>query len=228
MIVIIAISFFVILVAAFGAYRRRLRLGATGDRQLAPSRFEGLFAHQVSALEPAELGNAVNASAARTELIERSRGGDQETLSEANSTGDAVLYGEVLDGLIEATAGSQESFAALLSRISKSNELRANKRLAQLSIDSWKTSPDRRSTAQMLHIAALSDDSTVYEQAVELVFEYWQRGSLEQYSGEELVALFESQYWILAPEARRGGAGFALKRRLAGIRRELATASVTR
>src|ERR1700738_2806850 len=133
MIVIIAISFFVILVAAFGAYWRRFRPDATGDRELAPPRFEGLFARQLSALQPDELGNATYASAARTELIERSRRGDQETLSEAHSTGNAVLYGEVLDGLIEATAGNEETFAALLSRISKSNELRANKRLAQRS-----------------------------------------------------------------------------------------------
>lgn len=228
MIVIIAISFFVILVAAFTVYRRRIRLDATGDRELAPLRFDGLFADQVSALQPAELESATCASAARTELIERSRHGDQETLSEAHSTGDAVLYGEVLDALIESTSSSQETFEALVSRISKSSELRGNKRLAQRSIDSWKTSTDRRSTAQMLHIAALSDDAAVYEQAVEVVFECWQRGSLEQYSSEELVELFESQYWILAPEARRGGAGFALKRKLAGVRRELATAALTR
>ena len=228
MIVIIAISFFAILVAAFTVYRKRIRLDATSDRELAPLRFDGLFADQVSALQPAELENATCAPAARTELIERSRRGDQETLSEAHSTGDAVLYGEVLDALIESTSGSQENFEALVSRISKSSELRGNKRLAQRSIDSWKTSTDRRSTAQMLHIAALSDDAAVYEQAVEVVFECWQGGALEQYSSEELVELFESQYWILAPEARRGGAGFALKRKLAGIRRELATAALTR
>ena len=228
MIVIIAISLFVILVATFTVYLRRIRPDASGDRELAPSQFKGLFADQVSAIQPAELENATYTSATRKELIARSLRGDLETLSEAHSTGDAMLYGEVLDGLIESTSGSQEDFAALVSRISKSSELRANKRLAQRSIDSWKGSTDRQSTAQMLHIAALSDDAAVYEQAVELVVEYWQRGTLEQCSAEELVELFESQYWILAPEARRGGAGFALKRKLAGIRRELATATLTR
>ncbi len=228
MIVIIAISFFVILVAAFSVYLRRIRPDAAGDRELAPSRFEGLFANQVSALQPAELEKATYTSAARTELLKRSWRGDLETLSEAHSTGDAVLYGEVLDGLIESTSGSQEDFAALASRISKSNELRGNRRLAERSIDNWKASTDRCSTAQIMHIAALSDDAAVYEQAVELVFEYWQRGEVEQFSAEELVELFESQYWVLAPEARRGGAGFALKRKLAGIRRELATATLTR
>jgi hypothetical protein len=228
MIVTIAISFFVILVAVFTVYLRRIRPDARGDRELAPSRFEGLFADQVSALQPAELENATYTSAARKELAERSRRGDLETLSEAHSTGDAMLYGEVLDGLIESASGGQETFAALVSHISKSSELRGNKRLAQRSIDSWKTSTDRRSTAQMMHIAALSDDAAVYEQVVDLVFEYWQRGTLEKYSAEELVELFESQYWVLAPEARRGGAGFALKRKLAGLRRELATATLTR
>jgi hypothetical protein len=80
----------------------------------------------------------------------------------------------------------------------------------------------------MIHVAALSDDSEVYQQAIELVTSFWQQGKLREFRAEELVELFNSQYWILAPEARRGGAGFALKRKLAGVRRELATAKSAR
>jgi hypothetical protein len=92
----------------------------------------------------------------------------------------------------------------------------------------WRDNVDRRSTTQMMHIAALSDDPGVYEQAVEIVLEHWRSGKLQQFSVDELIALFESQYWILALEARRGGAGFALKRKLVEIRRELAAATLTR
>src|ERR1700686_3111706 len=63
MIVIIAISFFVILVATLTVYLRRIRPDSTGDRELAPSRFKGLFADQVSALQPAELENSTYTSA---------------------------------------------------------------------------------------------------------------------------------------------------------------------
>jgi hypothetical protein len=80
----------------------------------------------------------------------------------------------------------------------------------------------------MMHIAALSDDAVVYQRAVELAIAYWLKGNLIEFSPEELIELFDSQFWILAPEARRGGAGFALKRKLAGVRRELATTTPAR
>ena len=228
MIVIIVISLFVALIAAFAIRSKRLRSDENVDRELAPSRFNGLFTDQLSALQPAKLENATLTSAARADLLERSRRGDLETLSEAHSAGEAVLYDEVLDGLVDSTSGSQENFEALVSRISKSSELRTSRRFAERSINNWKASADRRSTAQMMHVVALSDDAAVYERAVELVLEYWRSGTLEQFSAEELIELFDSQYWILAPEARRGGESFALKRKLAEIRRELATATLTR
>jgi hypothetical protein len=138
------------------------------------------------------------------------------------------LYADVLDGLVEWASERQENLAALVSLVSKSNELRANKQLAQRLIETWKTAPDRRSTTEMIHIAALSDDAQTYEQAVEAALEVWRSGRLPGFRPEELVELFVSQYWVIAPEARRGGVGFALKRRLLGVRRELATTTPAR
>jgi len=83
-------------------------------------------------------------------------------------------------------------------------------------------------TSNWVFKAALSDDAMVYQQAVELVIAHWQKGKLGEFGPEELIELFDSQFWILAPEARHGGAGFALKRRLAAVRRELATTTPAR
>jgi hypothetical protein len=228
MIVIIAISILFALVAAFSLYSKRIRADERVDRELEPPPFEGLFAEQLSAAKLDTPNESTAASRARADLLERSSRGDLETLSEAHSTGDAMLYDRILNELIDSTASGYQNFEALVARISKSNELRGNKRLAERLIGYWKANVDRRSTTQMMHMAALSDDPAVYEQAVELVLEYWRGGTLQQFSVDELIELLESQYWVLALEARRGGAGFALKRKLVEIRRELAAATLTR
>lgn len=240
MVAIIVICFLALTLAALTSLLwRRTPSGANPDRELAPPRFAGLFAGPESSAAQAgtkeltkELTEELTeASRVRAALIDRARAGDLTTLSETHSMGDAGLYGKVLDALTDSASDSHERFRALVSHISKSNELRGNKRLAEHLIAAWETAeaaPDRRSTIEMLHIAALSDDAMVYQHAVELVISHWQTGKLIEFSPEELIELFDSQFWILAPEARRGGAGFALKRKLAGVRRELATTTPAR
>jgi hypothetical protein len=77
----------------------------------------------------------------------------------------------------------------------------------------------------MLRVAALADDAAIYERAVEEAIEFWQRGQIAELTAENLLALVESQYWVLAPEARRSGAGFALRQSLERCRRQLAQAA---
>lgn len=197
---------------------------AGAEHEIEPRRFAGLFADRHSAAEPAAREKA-EALRLRANLIERARNDDLTTLSEAQATAYGPLYGDVVDALTESAHGSQEKLNALVTRISKSKDLRANKRLAEEVFATWKAAPDRRSTTEMIHVAALSDDAEVYQQAIELVTSFWQQGKLREFRADELVELFNSQYWILAPEVRRGGAGFALKRKLAGVRRELAAAT---
>ena len=48
------------------------------------------------------------------------------------------------------------------------------------------------------------------------------RGRLEGLGAEDLRALFEAEYWLLSSEAKRSGAGFVLKQKLADVRRRLA------
>jgi hypothetical protein len=230
MVAIIVISFLALAAAAFTIYlSERVRITPGVDDDLPPVPSRGLFADD-GASEAAliEAEQRTKASNRRGKLLERARSGDLQALAEAHADGDATLYGNVLDALSEWGFERQENFIALVSHISKSNELRANQQMAQRVIEAWKTEPDGRSTTEMLHIAALSDDAATYEQAIESVFSFWQRGRLSEFSPEELVELLESHYWILSLEARRGGAGFALKRKLAGVRRELAAAAPER
>lgn len=154
-------------------------------------------------------------------LLERAKSGDLSALDEAQSTSNVKLYDEVLDTLNEWAAARQERLDDLVSHISKSTELRGNKQLAQHFYETWKAAPDRRSTTQMIHVAALSDDVETFGQAVERVLNLWRAGRLSWLSPAELAELVTSEYWVITPEARGGGLGFALKRKLMAAWREL-------
>ena len=227
MVTIIVICFLALTLAALTFHLwQRPTSGANPDRELAPPRFAGLFSSRESSGSEANT-KATEALRLRANLIDRARAGDLTTLSETHPP----LYSEVLDALTDSAFDNHERFRTLVSHISQSNKLRGNKQLAEHLMAVWETAeaaPDRRSTIEMMHIAALSDDAVVYQHAVELVIAHWQKGKLIEFSSRELIELFDSQFWILAPEARRGGAGFALKRKLAGVRRELATTTPAR
>lgn len=226
MVAVIVICFLALTAAAYYFWLRP-PYGGNPDSELAPPRFAGLFSsEQMPALEADP--KATEALRLQADLVDRARAEDLTTLSEAHSLEDRELYCQVLDALIESAGDNHETFRALVSHISKSNELRGNKKLAEHLILLWESAPDRRSTVEMMHIAALSDDALVYQRAVELIIAHWQKGQLKEFSPDELIELFESQFWILSPGARLGGAGFALKRKLAGIRRELATMTPAR
>jgi hypothetical protein len=85
----------------------------------------------------------------------------------------------------------------------------------------WKASPDRGSTAKMLHVVALADDAYLYGQAIETALEFWRQNRIPDISAEELRQLSESEYWILSQTVRSSGQGFLLKLKLAALRREL-------
>lgn len=102
-------------------------------------------------------------------------------------------------------------------------ELQARKTEAEQFIESWQESPDRNSTAKMLHLAALADDADFFCQAVETALSTWQRGSIPDLSAAELQTLFNSEFWVLSSRTRSSGAGFVLKRTLSRAKRELET-----
>ncbi|HSE19412.1 MAG TPA: hypothetical protein VLB46_20285 [Pyrinomonadaceae bacterium] len=88
-------------------------------------------------------------------------------------------------------------------------------------IKAFQESPNRNSTAKLLHAAALSDNAKNYGRAIELVLLSWRDGTLSDLSAHELQALFNSEYWVLSSQTRTSGAGFVLKETLSSANREL-------
>lgn len=156
----------------------------------------------------------------RERLMERAAMRDLTALDEA--AGDRNLYNEVLDEFVRRAEASHEELLPLVTHISESKQLRSNSRLARALIERLTPPAGRRAVADALHVSALSDDAAVYERAVEKAVEVWQGGESTGLKSEDLLALIESQYWVLAPEARRSGAGFALRQALERCRRQLA------
>ena len=105
------------------------------------------------------------------------------------------------------------------------DEREAKRALAAEFIESWQQSPDRNSTAKMLHLAALADDAETYDKAAELALSVWQSGSIPDLSAAELQMLLNSEFWLLSSNTRNSGAGFVLKRTLSRAKRELERAN---
>ena len=194
---------------------------------MPPPRYGGLFGGEASATTTAAAGRktgGVTSQEERARLRERAAAGDKAALRDAQASRDAALYDEILDQMVEQ-ADSEKKLLALTSYITRHEGLRVNRRLAEAFIESWKTTtPDRSSTAMMLHVAALSDDAALYRRGVETMLQFWRERRIPNLSAEELRALAESEYWLLSAGVRSSGAGFVLKQKLAGLRRELAAA----
>ena len=221
MIITLIILFFALATAGviFTVNRYNRALPEDKPNALQPPDSAPLFTSYVEAEEPPD--------DRRAKLVERAAQGDTAALADAHAAGDSQLYAEVLDALTDARI-RQGNLHDLVKHIASNNELRGGVRLAEQVIQSWKLAPDRRSTIEMIHVAALSDDAGTYGKAIEMALEAWQRGKLSGFKPEELIMLVESQYWELASEARNGGAGYALKRKIADVRRDLATATTGR
>jgi hypothetical protein len=216
--IILIIAFAGAAALAFAVYRQNRALPDAPAHAELPRKPASLFAEDSGG--PA--AGCPPAAPDRLSLIERARQGDLTTLAGARD--DAALYQEILNALIDACE-RQGSTAALVRHVVKSDGLRGNVRLAERVIAAWQAAPDRRSTVDLLHVAALADDANTYGRAVDLAVEAFRNGRLDTFSAGELLALLESHLWVLAPDAQRGGAGFALKQRLADVRRELAAAT---
>lgn len=157
----------------------------------------------------------------RTLLLERAAQGERAVLADARASNDAALYDEVLTALVQC-ADSDKKLLALVSYMTRETPpYSINRKLAERFIDAWKISPDRASTAKMLHITALADDAGIYQKAIEMALGFWREQMIADLSAEELRSLAESEYWILSQTERSSGQGFLLKLKLAALRREL-------
>ncbi|MFL6215961.1 MAG: hypothetical protein ACJ74J_18910 [Blastocatellia bacterium] len=217
MLIILLIAFAGAAALVFAVYRQNRALPSDETRAEMPREAVTLFADDTTEANP-----DVNPSTAAAALIARAAQGDLATLAEASQQ--AALYDDVLNALIDWYE-RQANLTMLVRHITRSDGLRGNVRLAERVIAAWATAPDRRSTVEMLHLAALADDPNTYRRAVDLAVEAFKAGRLKTFSADELLALVESQMWVLASQAQRGGDGFTLKQRLAEARRELAAAA---
>ena len=154
----------------------------------------------------------------RAVYLTRAAQNDKESLRDAHALGDRDLYDEVLNRLLAQTRDSVDDMRALAAYIVEHQGLRGNRNLAEAFFRIWQNAPERASTARMLRVAALSDDAEMFRRAVETTIELRRRAQLSV-STEDLCALVESEYWLLAPEARSSGAGFVLKETIAELRR---------
>ena len=215
----------ILLLSGIGIYFWQRSANNTSERILPPSPdFYGLFSPSKTEMKTQE--EIERAARLAASLLDRARAGDKPALIEAQASGDADLYGRILNEFVEQV----DSDAALVSLMSfvAQNELRISPALAQKAVAAWRNSPSRQGTAKALHFAALSDDANLFGETVEQALELWREGKLANVSSDELRALFDGEFWILSARTRSSGAGFVLKRTLESARRELERVSEAR
>ena len=217
---ILIISVFLLFVASFAILRTK-RSSSRGDAPELPAGFSprGLFdADSQDDETPKESPEQIR----RGQLRERAERGDLSALSEARASADAALYRFVLDGLVGRASGDPARVRELAAHVAGGRSLRASPELAEMLLGVWREGPTGSSTAELLRVSALSDDAGTFGRAVSEVLEVWEGGRLDALDAEDLRSLFEAEYWLLSSEAKRSGAGFVLKKKLADARRRLA------
>jgi hypothetical protein len=227
---VIALFIIAVVLLAATAYTFYRRQHASSDyRAELQTRFvspRSLFDRQEPHAEQMRIGGAAQASgeleARDASLLKRAAAGDLTTLAEAQRADDYALYARVLHSLLGRAATSEIDLRSLASFIADDSALRGSPDLAAAYTKLWQQQPDRRSTALLLHLAALSDDASTFERAVVAAIDWLRSGRSGEIRPEELSALIESEYWVLSSAARSTGAGFVLKRRMNGLRAELA------
>jgi hypothetical protein len=202
-----------IVIAAVYCWQKFGNASQNIEQPLPPKPPAGLFSDYQPAQLPAATEEPHNA------IIELAKTGDKKALHDAHAINDRALYDEVLNTFVAHT-NTAAQLLSLVSYVTR-NELPVNNTFAKKTIDHWKHSLDRNSTAKLLHIAALSDDAGLYGQAVEVVLNSWREGKLQDISAVELQSLFNGEFWVLSSNTRSSGAGFVLKRTLTTAKREL-------
>jgi hypothetical protein len=226
---ILAITIFLAFVASFVIIRTKRAQSKRDAEQLAPVMHpRGLFGGDApvpageSAADASREEDARQAKVRAAVLRARAEAGDLKALDEAHAAGDEALYNFVLDGLAARASGSREALRELSAHVARGGGLRSSPALAETLLVEWRREPTRPATAELLRVSALSGDASTFGLAVSEVLQSWEAGRLAPLSADELRSLFEGEYWLLSSEAKRSGAGFVLKQKLADARRRLA------
>jgi hypothetical protein len=220
---ILIISVFLAFVATFAILRtKRSRSNEEADLLLPPHGARALFADAEAGRHVADDSDEGGASEDfERELRERASRGDLETLKEARESGRAELYNLILATLLERSEGDAPRLRALADFVTCGEDLRSSPSLAAAALENWERDPVRARVPVTLRVAALSGDAETFERAMTAVLRARLEGKLTDSNADELRALFDAEYWLLSSEARRSGAGFQLKQKLAQVRRTL-------
>src|SRR5689334_17890835 len=93
---------------------------------------------------------------------------------------------------------AEHTLSAEQPAIQENDEREAKRAAAREFIERWKESPDRTSTANMLHLAADTDDAETYNNAAELALNALEEGKLPDLPAAELHNLINNEYWLLS------------------------------
>jgi hypothetical protein len=183
--------------------------------------FDGLFApeREREAIAYARAEAELRLEAERAALLARAALGDETSLDDAHATRDRELYNETLETLLAGAEGDKEMVRTIAEHIIDGGALRSSPALARMMLEQGQGFRNSRSLADLLYVAALSDDPPIYEQAVQIAFKRRHQAHLRP---SDFLAIVESSYWLISAETRYSGRGFTLKQMIAGIRRELA------
>src|SRR5689334_3367220 len=96
------------------------------------------------------------------------------------------------------TEAPEEQLLAEQPAIQENDEREAKRAAAREFIERWKESPDRPSTAKMLHLASGTDDAETYNNAAELALNALEEGKLPDLPAAELHNLINNEYWLLS------------------------------
>jgi hypothetical protein len=223
---ILIISVFLVFVVSFAILRTKRSSSRGAFAELPPGPApRPLFADAADA--DAEKPSETPEQVLRGVLRERAARGDLGALEEARAAGDRSLYRFVLDGLVGRASGEPARLKELAAHVARGKDLRSSPELAEMLLGEWRQGATPASTAELLRVSALSDDAGTYGRAVTEVLELWEGGRLAGLGAAELRSLFEAEYWLLSSEAKRSGAGFVLKQKLADARRRLSARALS-
>lgn len=186
-----------------------------------PKTFDGLFApeREREAAAHARAEAELLLEAERAALLARAALGDETSLDDAHNAGDRELYNETLETLLAAAGGDAETIRSIAEYIVDSGTLRSSAALARMMIEQRRSAGDQRSLVDLLYVAALSDDPSIYERAVQTALKRRREARVRPM---DFIAIVQSSYWLISAETRYSGRGFTLKQMIAGVRRELA------
>jgi hypothetical protein len=167
-----------------------------------------------------------NTAAVReADWLYRARAGELDVLREINPRVNRPAYDAALSALVQRIGDASFADLSVLSGFLIDHNLPASRALMSAVAAHCQTSPDRSSAIMLLHIAARTDSADAFAEAFDLLATAGVERKLPALSSNELMTLAESEFWLLSDTQRNSGAGFLLKQKLAGARRELAAAA---